>query len=202
MDSRRIKKLHVRESNQVVIEFVQFIELFCPIRDCGRVVRNSKVCLRGAFLAIHNAAIPEWQVRLRKLDGGTGHSLRLNLWMTHLRTEQLRIWPKTRHSSGRKIKVPGRFADNLLTAKGGPMEIGPVSAVRPVSPVRPSPPGSGSLTGVFAAEFRDQQGDDSYSPGKASRGLEDEESDDELEGYEPDSGSPAVGSESSIRFIA
>ena len=69
------------------------------------------------------------------------------------------------------------------------MEIGPVTAVRPIPSSRPSPPGSSEnpdLTGVFAAEFRDQQRDDSYSPNrKASRGLEDE--DDDVETSEPES---------------
>lgn len=63
------------------------------------------------------------------------------------------------------------------------MDIGPVSAIRPVQAVRPSPPGSEQnqdLTGIFAAEFRDQQRDDSYSPSRQpDRGLEDENTEDE-----------------------
>jgi hypothetical protein len=55
------------------------------------------------------------------------------------------------------------------------MDIGPIQPIRPVTMVRPlrSEP---DLTGVFAAEFRDQQRDESYSPArKASRGLEHED---------------------------
>ena len=86
------------------------------------------------------------------------------------------------------------------------MEIGPVTAVRPIPSSRPSPPGSSEnpdLTGVFAAEFRDQQRDDSYSPNrKASRGLEDEDDDTEL--IEPESASELqiAASSSAISFFA
>jgi hypothetical protein len=67
------------------------------------------------------------------------------------------------------------------------MDIGPINAIRLVPAVRPSPPGLGDgssqnpdLTGVFATEFRNQQSDDSYSPSRnASRGLEDEDEDEE-----------------------
>jgi hypothetical protein len=85
------------------------------------------------------------------------------------------------------------------------MDIGSVSAIRPIPSVRPSPPGSDlnpDLTGVFAAEFRNQQRDDSYSPSrKASRGLEDE---DDAEPIEPESASePQIAASSSaISFFA
>jgi hypothetical protein len=92
------------------------------------------------------------------------------------------------------------------------MDIGPVSAIRPVPSVCPSPPGFGSasdadpdLTGVFAAEFRNQQRDDSYSPSRnASRGLEDEDdgTDSEIAGHEPANESRAAVSERSISFFA
>ncbi len=88
------------------------------------------------------------------------------------------------------------------------MDIGPVSAIRPVSAVRPSPPGSdgnAELSGVFAAEFRGQQRDDAYSPGrKATRGLEDEdeEMDSELDDSEPPFASQISDSDSSISFFA
>jgi hypothetical protein len=86
------------------------------------------------------------------------------------------------------------------------MDIGPVSAVRPIPSVRPSPPDSGQnpdLTGVFATEFRNQQHDDSYSPSrKASRGLEDEETDGELDDSEPAFESRISAADSSISFSA
>jgi hypothetical protein len=79
------------------------------------------------------------------------------------------------------------------------MEIGPVNAIRPVPAVRPSPPGRDSdLSGVFAAEFREQQRDDSYSPSRsANRGLEDEEA--ELDEGSDEADLDSVGS---IRLIA
>jgi hypothetical protein len=92
------------------------------------------------------------------------------------------------------------------------MDIGPVNAIRPVQAVRPSPPGFGKasdlnpdLTGVFAAEFRDQQQDDSYTGGrKASRGLEDEDEEIDSEPSEPESAPELqfAPSPSSISFFA
>jgi hypothetical protein len=90
------------------------------------------------------------------------------------------------------------------------MDIGPVSAIRPVSSVRPSPPGFGNasdpdLTGVFAAEFRNQQRDDSYSASRnASRGLEDEDdgTDSELAGQDPAIESRSAATEGSISVFA
>ena len=59
------------------------------------------------------------------------------------------------------------------------MEIGPISAIRPMAMVRPSS-SARDLTGVFAVEFSEQPGDDSYAMnGRASRGLEDENAEDE-----------------------
>ena len=62
------------------------------------------------------------------------------------------------------------------------MDIGPISAIRPVTMVKPSP-AAPDLSRVFEAEYLGQPADDEYTPGnrKASRGLEDEEEDDELE---------------------
>jgi hypothetical protein len=86
------------------------------------------------------------------------------------------------------------------------MVIGPVSVIRSIPSVRPSSLGSDlnpDLTGIFAAEFRDQQRDDSYSPSrKASRGLEDEDDDTEL--IEPESASELqiAASSSAISFFA
>jgi hypothetical protein len=97
-------------------------------------------------------------------------------------------------------------ADNLLTAKGGPVDIGPVNSIRPVSQVRPSPPGSEQnpdLTGVFAAELRDQQREhDSYSPGRrASSELEEEEDGEQVEEPEDDT-SRTGASAHSVNFFA
>ena len=60
------------------------------------------------------------------------------------------------------------------------MEIGPIVGIRPITMIKPTA-SSPDLTGVFAIEFRGQQ-DETYSPGNqhTSRGLEDEESGDEL----------------------
>jgi hypothetical protein len=59
------------------------------------------------------------------------------------------------------------------------MGIGPIPALPPVAPVSRSS-SAPDLTGVFAVEFRGQNQDDSYSPSqKASRGLEDENSDND-----------------------
>jgi hypothetical protein len=90
------------------------------------------------------------------------------------------------------------------------MEIGPVNAIRPVSSVRPSPPVSGNgsdqntdLTGIFAAGFRDQQRDDSYSPSrKASRGLEDEDSEEDAADPQPAWEQQNSLEENSISFFA
>jgi hypothetical protein len=67
------------------------------------------------------------------------------------------------------------------------MGIGPVVGVRPVTMIKPSPR-SPDLTGVFAVEFRGQQGDESYAPShqRAARGLEDEETDEPLSVVEED----------------
>jgi hypothetical protein len=90
------------------------------------------------------------------------------------------------------------------------MDIGPVNAIRPVPPIRPSSPVSGNasdgntdLTGIFASEFRDQQRDDSYSPSrKASRGLEDEDSEEEAADEQPAREQQYAPEESSISFFA
>ena len=60
------------------------------------------------------------------------------------------------------------------------MEIGPIIGIRPIAMIKPTT-SSPDLTGVFAIEFRGQQ-DQTYSRGnqRATRGLEDEESGDEL----------------------
>jgi hypothetical protein len=91
------------------------------------------------------------------------------------------------------------------------MDIGPINAIRPVPAVRPSPPGledsssqNPDLTGVFPTEFRNQQRDDSYSPGRsASRGLEDE-NDDQDEAAEPENTQEPhiAASSASISFFA
>jgi hypothetical protein len=86
------------------------------------------------------------------------------------------------------------------------MDIGPISSIRPVLPVRPSPPGSDArpdLAGVFAAEFRDQQRDDAYSPSrKASRGLEDEDSEEEAADLQSAGERRNASEDSSISFFA
>ena len=75
------------------------------------------------------------------------------------------------------------------------MDIGPVSPVRPVAAVRPVR-ASSDLSGVFAVEFRRQDGSDSETlPRRASRGLEDE---DDL--VDPDAAEPR--SESKVSFFA
>ncbi len=54
------------------------------------------------------------------------------------------------------------------------MEIGPVRAIRPavmVKHVTDTP----DLTGVFAVALRQQDENDHYSPGSASRGLEEDD---------------------------
>jgi len=60
------------------------------------------------------------------------------------------------------------------------MEIGPIIGIRPVTMIKPTI-SSPDLSGVFAIEFRGQQ-DETYSAAnqRTSRGLEDEESGDEL----------------------
>ncbi len=60
------------------------------------------------------------------------------------------------------------------------MGIGPIIGIRPIVMVKPLV-SSPDLTGVFAIEFRGQE-DETYSSSnqRAARGLEDEESDDEL----------------------
>ncbi len=60
------------------------------------------------------------------------------------------------------------------------MGIGPISAVRPVSMIKPSPEDP-DLTRVFEVEHMGPSGDDEYTPanGKASRGLEDEEEEEQ-----------------------
>jgi hypothetical protein len=60
------------------------------------------------------------------------------------------------------------------------VEIGPIVGVRPITMVKPSSP-SRDLSGVFAIEFRSQDQDESYSTSqqRATRGLEDEGSEDE-----------------------
>ena len=81
------------------------------------------------------------------------------------------------------------------------MEIGPVNAIRPIAMVRPST-SAPDLAGVFAIEFREQQREDTYSSGNPSRGLEDENGDDE---NAPAEVSPASGDEiptGSISFFA
>jgi hypothetical protein len=86
------------------------------------------------------------------------------------------------------------------------MDIGPVNAIRPVSSVRPLPPGSDQnpdLTGIFAAEFRGQQRDDSYSPSrKASRGLEDEDYEEDAADLQPALEQQYTLDENSISFFA
>jgi hypothetical protein len=90
------------------------------------------------------------------------------------------------------------------------MDIGPITVIRPVSMVRPSPPGSESgsdsgseLNGVFAAEFRNQQPDDSYSPArKASRGLEDENTEEDSADSDSAARYPSNSTQNSINFFA
>jgi hypothetical protein len=63
------------------------------------------------------------------------------------------------------------------------MEIGSIAALRPVIAVTPSRP-TPELEGVFQVEFPRRQQDESYTSSQsASRGLEDEDS-EETEGFE------------------
>jgi hypothetical protein len=90
------------------------------------------------------------------------------------------------------------------------MDIGQVNAIRPVPPIRSSSPVSGNgtdgntdLSGIFASEFRDQQRDDSYSPSrKASRGLEDEDSEEDAADDQPTREQKSALEENSISFFA
>jgi hypothetical protein len=80
------------------------------------------------------------------------------------------------------------------------MGIGPIPALPPVAPVSRSN-SAPELTGVFAVEFRHQDRDDSYSPSqKASRGLEDENNDNETLDTDPAGNSDA--SPTKISFFA
>ncbi len=60
------------------------------------------------------------------------------------------------------------------------MGIGPIVGILPITMIKPSS-SAPDLSGVFAVEFRGQQRDEADSPGhqRASRGLEDEESEQE-----------------------
>ena len=68
------------------------------------------------------------------------------------------------------------------------MEIGPIQAIRQISPIA-APKLHADLNGIFAAEFRNQNGRELEQQHRARRGLEGEEPDESLEG---DSGSDDV----------
>ncbi len=79
------------------------------------------------------------------------------------------------------------------------MEIGPILGIRPVAPVAPRP-AAPDLSGVFAVEFRKQDQDATYtSSQKASRGLEEENEDNDF--FEAESGDSGLPS-SQISFFA
>ena len=77
------------------------------------------------------------------------------------------------------------------------MEIGRIGAIRPVGSSLSARSGS-AVDGVFAAEFRRQDHEPSrVPPARASRGLEDESTEDEPEG---DASTPH--SDSKVNFFA
>jgi hypothetical protein len=80
------------------------------------------------------------------------------------------------------------------------MEIGPINAIRPAAAVRSLNPAP-DLTGVFAVEFRQQQGEDTYASRRAARGLEDENADEEGIEAEPEYAANDESPAASISFF-
>ena len=57
------------------------------------------------------------------------------------------------------------------------MDIGPISGIRPVA-MGNAAERAPEMKGVFAVEFRREEEDESYSPSKASRGLEEDDAEE------------------------
>jgi len=82
------------------------------------------------------------------------------------------------------------------------MDIGPINAIRPVAMVRP-PRSAPDLSGVFAIEFRHQEQGAFDSPArKASRGLEDENAEEDLPAGQPEDRDHPGSAAGSISFFA